>query len=268
MRDLSAAKLTQDRLYVGILAACIAVAITGVAMVARGLSMPVFRADSETVQAAFMSWCNFDGQIDRAAGDRYFALFTDHYWWVDLGTGLILTAVTMALIVTFLRSKRGSGTKSWFRTPDRRWHFIALGVGVLAWGWAALMNSLRTDFLRDYFPWCADSMMIPMFELTVLTVIVAPVLVAIGWAITRLFDRLPVSLIEWDRSRPIRSWILSLGFAGVALAILGVLALSLATTSGRAAPAFMVAIYLLASTRAALLARGPLNARHRDAVIN
>jgi hypothetical protein len=112
-----------------------------------------------------MAWCSPEPDIDAAAGQRYLSLFTDHYKWVDTGVGLVLCALTIAGLAFVLRL-RSLPEDDWLRTPARRLTFMLLGIGVLAWGYLSTMRSFRVDLTRMVLPWCADSIAIPMFELT------------------------------------------------------------------------------------------------------
>ena len=225
----------------------------GITAVLHGSTIPAFSAPEGDVDRAFMAWCTDDAQIVEAAGDRYLAFFTDHYMWIDTGVGLVLSAFAICGLAVVLRITAAPG-KTWLRTPWRRWHFAALGVGIIAWSWAAALNSFETDLGRMYFPWCADSISIPMFETTILVLIVTPILLVIGWGITRLFGDLPVSLWQWDGSRVAKSWLVSIVFGALMTAIAVALIDSINNSLAPAAPALIIALYLLASTRAGLLA--------------
>ncbi|HEX6740251.1 MAG TPA: hypothetical protein VF079_00455 [Sphingomicrobium sp.] len=73
-------------------------AVLGIAIAAYGRSIPVFSADRETVEQALLAWCPDGFNVDRAAGERYLALFTRHYAWVVLLAIYLLTSTRAALL--------------------------------------------------------------------------------------------------------------------------------------------------------------------------
>ena len=248
------------RSFVVTIAGCGLLLAAGIAAGLYGHSFPVFSVPFEAASRASMTWCTAEPDVDMAAGERYLAMFTHHYAWVDTGVVLVLGALTVACLAFVLRL-RSTSEGAWFRSPERRITFLFLGLGVLVWEYVSTMHSLRVDLDRMMFPWCADSIAIPMFELTMLNLFVAPVLVLSGWAITWLFGGLPAPLGRWDRVRPTRSWLVTLIFGSAALGMIALLIVSIWTSMTSATPAFVIAIYLLASTRAALL-----SPKQRDAV--
>jgi hypothetical protein len=240
-----------QRSYVVTLAVSGLLLTGGMAAGLYGRAIPVFSVPLETATKAYAAWCTDEGRVVDAAGDRYLALFSHHYMLTDAGVGLVLTAVALASLAFALRAR--SDTDVWLRTPERASTFLVLGVGVIVWTWVAMIYSLETDLRRMFFPACADSIGIPIYANTIFTLIIAPILVLVGWAITWRFGRLPAPLYQWDAERPVRSWAATLliGTATVGVAVL--LASSMLGSMSVAAPSFLVAIYLLASTRAALL---------------
>lgn len=124
---------------------------------------------------------------------------------------------------------------------------------MLAWVYISAVHSFSVDLERMVFPWCADSVAIPIFGLTMLALVALPLLVLVGWAITWLFGALPAPLTQWDRTPPVRSWIVSLIFGAAMAGTAAVLVESLTSSTSTVVPALVVALYLLASTRAALL---------------
>jgi hypothetical protein len=125
-----------------------------------------------------------------------------------------------------------------------------LALGALLLG---VVFGLATDARRQYFPWCADSIGIPIFALAMALTVAAPTSAILGLIIARFFGRLPVHLWIWDRNRPVRSYLVTLIFGGGAAAVVVIWAIGL-TSSDVAGPSMVLIAYLLASTRAALLA--------------
>jgi hypothetical protein len=130
-----------------------------------------------------------------------------------------------------------------------------LGLAVVGWLYGSLIHSLFADLRRMLFPWCADSIAIPIFEFGIISIIASPLLALIGWAITRKFGELPARLGEWNAERPALSLVVSITFAATMVGALWLLVECLPTSASVSAPAWIMAIYLLASTRAALLSR-------------
>lgn len=140
------------------------------------------------------------------------------------------------------------------RTPERRAQFLGLGLLVVAFTGLGMINGLHLDAGRFVFPPCADSIGIPLIGLAVGLVVLTPILLIVGLAITRAFARLPVPLLAWDRRRPVRSWLVTIVFGLISISGL-MLALTAVTSADfLTAPATVIAIYLLTATRAALVA--------------
>src|SRR6202008_3816496 len=100
-----------QRSFVAIIAGCGVLFAAGVAAGVYGRSRPVFTVSFETAQKALIDWCTEEGQVVDAAGDRYLALFGDHYLWTDAGVGLIAVGFAIAAIALLLR----------FHHPDEQW---------------------------------------------------------------------------------------------------------------------------------------------------
>jgi len=157
---------------------------------------------------------------------------------------------------------RGAPDESWLRTPERRGTFVLLGIAALLWLYASTIHSLWTDLRREQLPWCADSIAIPMFELSALALVTVPLLGLAAWTVTLTFGTLPAPLQQWDHSRPIRSWIVTLISGAAVIGVINLLLDSIQTSMAVAAPTFVLSVYLLASTRAAVLSPR----KRRDAV--
>lgn len=202
--------------------------------------------------SAYLEWCDDSGRANDAVGARYFTYWTDKYLWHDSGYGLIVGTCATAALVTGLQTVRRD--VAWLRTPVHRWTYLAIGVGSLTLFWATAKYSLVVDLNRDSFPTCADSIGIPMMGIDFSTFVVTPIFVVAGFFVTRAFGAIPVALSCWDSQRSTYSWIVSLA-AAVIIAGLAVLTYSSMTTSMYfATPAGIATIYLIAATRAALLA--------------
>lgn len=190
---------------------------------------------------------------DPAEYAGYTALFGWHYALMNAGATLTLAGISGLAIAAALRFTAPKGV-SWLRTPPRRWMFLAIGLAALGLMAVGIISGLDTDQQRHYFPICADSIAIPIFGLYASLTLIAPILLLAGFAVTLFFGRLPVPLDQWDTSRPRWSWAVTLVFAAAMLGGTGAWLMGI-FTSDQMAPSSMLILYLLASTRAALLAR-------------
>lgn len=227
--------------------------IAGIACVLWGNAMP---ATSNAVAAsqAFMDWCT-DSGVDQEGGERYLALLTPRYQWINIGVGIGTLGASLLFLSLhnwFVRRKsdeKGHG----FRTPSTRVAFFVVGILALGWSWASEIVGLDLDLARQMYPWCADTVIIPMVGLTVLFSAIAAVCGIIGLIIVLGFGSLPADLRAWDHTRPARSWIISSIFAAAALCIVVLGFNVVQSASSIAMPAYVAVMYLLLSTRAALL---------------
>lgn len=231
---------------------CGLVALAGLGLVICSRFLPVFTVPFEQASAAYQAWCTVDARVDHLAGERYRAMFGWRYVSANAGISLILAAVAAAMLAASLRPAR-LDSAHWLRTPLSRWSFV--GWGVLAMGLLVpgVSWGLHTDMRRMYFPWCADSIGIPLFGITISVVVVTPILALIGLLISAGFGRLPVPLTQWDWARPGWSWAVSLIFGAALVGWLGLFLWSL-RSADLTSPSAVLGAYLLASTRAALLA--------------
>jgi hypothetical protein len=227
--------------------------MVGAAVALRGALTPIYFVGPDLAERVYLDWCTSQGSIDRAVGQSYQALFTDHYAWMDTGIGLMLGATALAMLAVTLWRTAPPGAP-WLRTPRARWLFLALGLAVIGMGQAVTIESFKTDVYRRYVPSCADSWGIPVTQSNAAAVVITIVLLPIGTILTLMFGKLPAPLGRWDGMRPIRSWVVTIVFSLLMLFVVAVGVGSLATdTSGWIVPV-VLAFYLLAATRAALLA--------------
>lgn len=186
-------------------------------------------------------------------------------WWEGLDaletlrhplmqTGSSLILVGLALL--FLHKAFPGEGKGRLRTPGNLPAFFALGLLALATSWAGLMYGVILQARRGDVPWCADSIAIPFVAGTVNYLVFAVICVVIGAAVILAFRSLPVSLEAWDSKRPIRSWIVSLVFGSAMMVVVALGVLMAPTGMFLSSFAHVLMLYLLASSRAALL--GPM----------
>lgn len=242
------------RLFRAVIAISGAAMAVGFGVALWGRSIPIYLVDVDRAQAAFAAWCTPNGRVDDAAGERYLALFSWHYALINIGIALFLAGLTTAVLATLLHGdSKPQSRAAWLRSPFHRWMWLLIGVGALGWLHAANVASFGTDLHRRMFPDCADTIFIPIMGLNMLGAIITPVLVVIGALITLGFGTLPAPLGRWDGQRPWRSWGVSVVFGALMLLVAALAIVSAAGSSSTGTPAMIVALYLLASTRAALL---------------
>lgn len=229
------------------------VALVGLAMIQWGRSIPPF-VDRTQALAAFEAWCLPGGGIDDAAGRRYSALLTARYDWINAGVGIGFTGLVAALGVAFLVSRRRVG-EPWLVTPRHRATFFLLGWLALAWSWLGSIGGLTFDLDRMQFPSCADSIGIPAFGLSFLAATLTIVLTLGGIVAMLRFGKLPVSLTVASACGHAWTVAVNVGCGLAAAMVLVVGCLTAVTADSFGTPAYLVALYLIASTRAALLAR-------------
>jgi hypothetical protein len=206
--------------------------------------------------AATLAWkaCDDNGRVIEA----WYALMesqrTAKYLYMDVGAGLLLFAATALLLSRYLDISNLQAIRHAL-SPRRRWHFLLIGIGALAWAWQAVIYSLILGREREYFPWCADSIGIPILGLNLSFIVLFLVSVTGGLLVMRWFGPLPAPLGAWDETRPGASWTISIVTAAFVLGV-GVCAISAAMSElFGIIPACIVAVYLAASARAALLNR-------------
>ncbi|MES2988203.1 MAG: hypothetical protein V4808_09880 [Pseudomonadota bacterium] len=233
-----------------VIIACAGFAAIGMLLVAYGHSLPVFIVPYPQAEAAFIAWCT-PGGVDNAAGERYLALFGWHYALMNAGTAVAAAALTSAALALILRM--GAPDWPWFRTPANRWIYFVLGTVALVGYVPGIIHGLSLDLERRYFPVCADSIGIPITGLGISLMVLTPILMLIGLFISAGFGILPVPLTHWNRSWPVRSWGVTIIFGGAMLGVVMMAAMSI-LSSDLTAPSNVIIVYLLASTRAALLA--------------
>lgn len=231
---------------------CAALIVAGLVLIVVGHSLPVFIVPFDQASAADVARCSDETRFNEAADARYLAMFGWHYAVQNAGVSLTAAGAAAALLAAALYRIPKSGIP-WLRTPAHRWTFVAIGVGIVVGTVAGVWHGLWTDFTRHYFPWCADSMGIPLGGLVIAAENFTPILALAGAIVTLGFGTLPVPLNQWDANRPVWSWAITLVFAAV---MIGGIALHLPTmlSSDLTSPMAVVTLYLLAATRAALLA--------------
>ncbi len=226
--------------------------LAGIAALVWAQFRAVFQVPEGVADQAYFDWCTSGGIVDPAAGDRYLAMLGDHYLWTDLGAGLMATGLTGLILTVAAYGK--AVDELWALTPTRRGHFLAAGWVIIGWAWFVTGYSLYADLDRQLFPWCADSIGIPLGGLFFLTITLLIACTVIGMLLLTGFGSLPVPLGQWDRARPTRYWIVTIACAVLILFVGWMMAASAHGSASIGNPAGLIAIYLLASTRAALLA--------------
>lgn len=247
-------KLPRSGSFRGVAAIGFVAAIAGLALIVWSRMLPVYVVPFDEAMHAYNAICPEAGRRNRVALTHYSSLFGWRYALANAGISLFLGACTYhAGLILGARRRSSRSAYPWLRTPARPGQFLLLGGLAIFLFWVGSTWGLQTSLRRLYFPACADSIGIPIAGLTFALMIVSPILLLLGFLLTRGFGALPVKLSEWDRSRPGRSWIISIVFLTLALLNVTVLGASI-FSSDIILPAGVLTTYLLLATRAALLA--------------
>lgn len=209
-------------------------------------------ADAAKAERLILDACDSNSRVRPLFGEQLDSLRTTKYALMDAGAALALAAGTCWAFARRLSISRLSHVRRAV-TPAHPSHFLIMGLGAIAWAWLASCYGYVLGLERDYYPWCADSLGIPLIGTTVFFALSAVVASAAALVVMRWFGQLPAPLRQWDRDRPSFSWALS-----IVTAMLVGLLLVIAITAAQSEffgliPACVVAAYLLLSTRAALL---------------
>jgi len=226
--------------------------LVGAVLFVWGLRMPIY-TNAQAADAWFEQWCGSDGRPDARVGDAYFELFTSHFTLIDAGRGFVSAGLTVLVLIWFLR-RTANHPQIWLRTPSVRGNFFGIGIAVLLCWCLVAERYFVILGLRRMLPYCADSIGIPMIGLAIASVIGLFLCLIAGFFISRQFGILPVSLLEWDSERRTRSWLITLLFGGAAVLLLGNAILDAFSPMWPAVCPAIIAIYLIESTRSALLA--------------
>lgn len=241
-----------------------ATAILGIALIVWSLPMPVY-ADHAKAQEVLSRNCSFDEARNapmsredrRRCTDLWFAdmaaVRTSKWPLQDRGLALIAFAATVAGGIWYFRR---DGATSWreLMTPRTRIGFLLTGMVIWGAQLPAHLFALGQNAGREMFPHWADSLGIPIHQLTWEMKVTLPIVTLLG--IAALWRaKLPTSLWHWDRGKPWRCWGWSM-LCAVATALL-VADVSLALVGGRflLVPLGCVGVYLVLSARAAMLSR-------------
>lgn len=229
-----------------------AVALLGVAFILWGVSLPPYR-DAGAAEHIFLAACDRASKEIPGWWKRLDALRTNRYPLLNSGLSLVLAAGTLFGLRWIL------GWQNWRKigvvlTPSRRWHFHVIGTFVIVAIWMGFVFALRVELSRDFYPDCADTIGIPLYYGTLGYFLTWLICLLLGSLVILAFGVLPVPLDSWDKDRPIRSWACSI-VAGLIIAGISLITMStLLTASFLAIPGSIVGVYLVAATRAALLA--------------
>jgi hypothetical protein len=222
---------------------------TGAGLFLYGRTIPAYTDMEAARQLNGPDSCDANGVVD-GWYEQMMALETMRYPIMQSGMSVALAAVSIfALLLLF-----GDKSRERMKTPSRKWTYFALGIGVISLSWFSQLQSLALDQSRGLFPWCADSIAIPMFFITEFYTALFMICVLAGAVLASQFRDLPVPLWQWRSEETAKSWLITLPFALFALLVL-LLGLDGARHSSFiGTPAAIVALYLIEATRSALLA--------------
>ena len=227
-------------------------AAIGGALVFAGLMFPVHSVGSYVAEQAFMAWCTpgDDGthRPSPEGGEAYRALFTHRYLLIDIGVGVLsVAAAVLALTALFPAARQG-------RSPERLWHFFAIGIVGICWLFAGVAYAIFIDFGRRLLPWCADSIGIPLLGLLFLFPILLLICLVGGLAVSTMFRSLNVPLTVRGKREGVVA-LLANALATLLLAVGLIVAAAMVTTAESAAlGAIVLFAYLVLSARANIVA--------------
>lgn len=221
---------------------------TGVGLFIYGLTIPVYTDLDAARQLKGINSCDANGVVD-GWYESMSALETMRHTFMQGGVSLILAGLTIfALFQIF-----GDISRQRLLTPKRRWPFFVIGSGVVGLSWLSQMYSLELDFSRGEFPWCADSIGIAISAITNFYIAFFFLCLVCGALVSIGFRELPVSLFQWQSDRPAKSWLVTIPFGLIAALVLYVGFDACVTSAFIGTPAAIFALYLIESTRSALL---------------
>lgn len=228
---------------------CGGAALTGLGLIAAGYRYPVHTDEARAAVLRGPGGC-VNGEPLPGWYDQMAALETLRHPLMQAGASLVLAASTVLLLhLVFVRPS----AVPW-ATPGRRWQFIGTALVALAINWLGFVYGLGLDQNRGAFPWCEDSIGILIYGIAPMYVLLAAVMAAAGWVLTRRFGALPARLIPCERPRTVRAWAGALILVPGAIGLLTVAALDAVSSNFMATPSYVLLAYLFLSTRATLLA--------------
>jgi hypothetical protein len=175
---------------------------------------------------------------------------------MDSGGGLMLLAATLFGLVRWNIGMTGH----WCVTPLKRWYFFAVGIVGLGLGWFGEVEAIGQLLERHMVPTCADSPGIPLTGITAVFLLFLLVGLVAGLLLMRGFAPLPLPLFAWDRTRPARSLVITLGLAPVFALFFLTFAEALPSESFLAVPGYALLLYIVEATRSALVAKQSIGA--------
>ena len=227
-------------------------AVVGAVLITYGSGLPVYH-DAVAARDLFANAMVGD---ECASGDwhqRMAEFRTLRYPLLNLGCSLIAGSLAFALIYGTLLRRKMDGIPTW-RTPGKKVHFFVIGISLTIIWFAGSAYGLILDGPREMFPWCADSIAIPLFGMAAAFPILFATLILSGWIIALAFGELPVGLVIWNDQQKTKSWVVTV-FFGIIFLIIGFFIYDTSTTADFITifPGIL-ALYLTLATRAALLA--------------
>lgn len=232
--------------------------IAGVAFAQYARTILAF-SDWDQSRRVFASICGPDG-VNQRTLSSYQALLGERYTLISIGVAIASTGLTVLIAIVFqltVVSPAASSGRAWDlvrKTPSHRPWFVVLWLFALVIVWAGEIQGLQLDSARQLFPPCSDTIIFPAAGLTLLLGVLAVLGSLVGLLIFLGFGRLPVSLLIWDPTRRNRSIAVTAAWLILSLVVATMGVLQASSSSSFATPAYWLGLYLLASTRAALLA--------------
>jgi hypothetical protein len=176
---------------------------------------------------------------------------TQKYPILDKGQGLLSLSVSLLIAGLFLKLRKIDDLSKW-STPARRWSFIMIGLLGMALILMGSFERILADVNRGLVPYWADSTVIPLSGTISLMGILGGATVLLG--IAQLFRaKLPVSLCLWHKNHIVISRTTLFVYGILWLTYASLLISDIFYGAWISIPGWLIWLYILASSRAAIL---------------
>ncbi len=241
------------RTYVWIIVALLFAAL---ALIAYAGTLPVYTDDALARSIRFdEGWRDLSGKEYTLFMANWHLRMADvstlKYPILNKGQGLLSLSVSLLFIALFLKLRNINNLKKW-TTPARRWSFITIALLRMVLILMGDFERILADVNRGLVPYWADSIGIPLSETIALMMILGSATVLLG--IAQLFRaKLPAPLWIWHKGHIVISRATLYIYGIVWLAYASLLISDILYGAWLSIPGWLIWLYILASSRAAVL---------------
>lgn len=222
--------------------------VIGICAIIYGRALPAF-TDAEAAADLFLRGCQGDCANWHKERD---GLRTYRYDFINLGSSLIITSLTLLALHSWLSNNRHKNISLW-RSPSSKLQYFMIGTAICLGTTVGVILGLELDLVRNMFPIYSDSIAIPIFYNLMALPVILIISIIMGFIISFYFGALPVSLWEWDYEKPLKSWVITIVFGTLVLMFL-ILSLTIIFSSDFLVLCpLIMAIYICLASRAAIL---------------